>query len=59
MTLYLLDHLVHEKIDAKEYKELSEKTNDMRLKEILIKLSEAECEHYRMIREYLSSKIVE
>lgn len=53
----LLDHLVSEKMDMKEYMELAEMTDDTHLKDMLNKLAYAECEHYKMIRDYLSSKI--
>lgn len=50
----ILDHLVSEKMDCKEYKEIAEKMEDEELKKMFNFMSEQEHDHYKMIKEYLA-----
>lgn len=53
----LLDHLVNEKMDIEEYEELMEEAEDINLKEMLRHIREDECNHYKMIKEYITQRI--
>lgn len=53
----IIDHLVAEKMDYKEYKELAEKMEREEYKNMFMKIAEDECNHYKMIRELLEQNI--
>jgi rubrerythrin len=53
----LLNHLVEEKLDYNDYKELAEKTNDESLKGMLETIANQEHDHYLMIKRYLANKM--
>lgn len=56
MIKELLNKLVDEKLDMKEYEKMAEETNDNELKQMLMIISDQEKDHYRMLREYITNK---
>ena len=49
----LIDKMIDEKMDHKEYMELSEEIDDMEVKQMFMKMSQDEENHYKMLREYM------
>lgn len=55
----MLDHLVGEKMDYKEYKKLADEMEDEELKKMFNFMAEQEHDHYKMLKEYIERMIPE
>ena len=53
----LINHLVSEKEDCKEYRELAEKVQDEGLRNMLMVMANQEHDHYEMVKQYIMNKV--
>lgn len=53
----LLEHLISEKMDCKEYKELAEETDNVDLKNMLMVMAKDEHNHYEMLKAFIARMI--